>query len=103
MSHLFKIPYKQLTDLMYVLSRDIHVSWTDFNRMPWFEIIMIVEAHNEFVEKQNGEQTDQNDMIAQQQASMESMMAKQQAMMPKFDNSFGNLNMPSIPTMPKFN
>jgi len=75
--------------------------------MPWYEIIMIVESHNDFVEKQNGEQTDQNDMIAQQQANMENMMAKQQSMMPKFDagsgsNPFGNINMPSIPSMPKF-
>ena len=91
---------------MYVLSRDIHISWSDFNKMPWFEIIMIVEAHNEFVEKQNGEDTDQNDMIAQQQANMENMMARQQSMMPKFDsgsNMFNNINMPSIPNLPNFN
>ena len=67
---------------------------------------MIVEAHNEFVEKQNGEDTDQNDMIAQQQANMENMMARQQSMMPKFDsgsNMFNNINMPSIPNLPNFN
>ena len=104
LAQLFKIPYKQLTDLMYAFAKDIHISWHDFNSMPWYEIIMIVEAHNEFIEKQNGEQVDQNDMIAQQQANMQSMMAKQQSMMPNFNNSgsnsFGNMSMPN---MPKFN
>lgn len=82
--------------MMYSLSKDIHISWEDFNRMPFFEILMIVEAHNEFIEKQEQQSGDQNDMIAAQQAQMESMYRQQQQSMPKYEP-------PRMPQMPSMN
>lgn len=78
------LPYKTITDMMYGLSRDVHLSWEDFNNMPFFEVLMILDAHGEFVEKQNSEGDSQNDMISEQQARMESMYRQQQNQMPKF-------------------
>jgi hypothetical protein len=64
--------------------------------MPFFEILMIVDAHNEFIENQEQSNGDQNDMIAQQQAQMESTFRNQQQSMPKYQQ-------PQMPQMPSFN
>ena len=96
LSHLFKIPYLQLMDIIYAFSKDIHVSYSEFNDMPWYEVLMLIDKHNDFIDKQNSDTDGQNDMIAQQQAQMNSMYQKQQQSMPKFDAP----NMPSMPSMP---
>lgn len=83
-------------ELYYALSKDVHISYTDFNKMPWYEILMVVDAHNDFVDKQNDGKDDQNDMIAEQQARMQSMYQQQQSSMPKFDT-------PKMPDMSNFN
>ena len=95
LAQLFKIPYQQLMELFYALSKDVHISYSDFNIMPWYEILMVVDAHNDFIERQNSNGDDQNDMIAQQQAQMQAMYQQQQNSMPKFDapsmQNIGNL------------
>ena len=96
LAQLFKLPYKVITNIIYNLSKDVHISYTDFNKMPFFEILMIVDAHNEFIEKQEQSNGDQNDMIAQQQAQMESTFRNQQQSMPKYQQ-------PQMPQMPSFN
>ena len=78
---------------MYNLSKDVHISYTDFNEMPFFEILMIIDAHNEFIEKQDQSNGNQNDMIAQQQAQMENTFKNQQQSMSKFQQ----------PQIPSFN
>jgi hypothetical protein len=98
-AQLFKIPYKQLMEIVYALSKDVHISWSEFNEMPFFEILMIIDQHNEFVEKQNDESNSADtsgDMIAQQQAQMQNMYQQQQRSMPKFEP-------PQMPQMPNFN
>ena len=45
------------------MSKDIHISYDEFNKMPWFEILMILDEHSEFIEAQNGENENQNDMM----------------------------------------
>lgn len=67
--------------------------------MPWYEILMVVDAHNDFIERQNSNSDDQNDLIAQQQAQMQSMYQQQQNSMPKFDTP----PMPNIGNMSNFN
>ena len=96
LAQLFKLPYKVITNIIYNLSKDVHISYTDFNKMPFFEILMIVDAHNEFIEKQEQSNGDQNDMIAQQQAQMESTFRNQQQSMSKYQQ-------PQMPQMPSFN
>ena len=83
-------------DIIYAFSKDIHVSYSEFNDMPWYEILMLIDKHNDFIDKQSSESDSQNDMIAQQQAQMNSMYQKQQQSMPKFDAP----SMPSMPSMP---
>lgn len=99
-SHLFKIPYDTLVSVFYALSKDVHVSWEAFNEMPWFWILMLIDEHKEFIEKQNKENDTQNDMFAQQQAQMESMTRMQQQNMPKFDSgslpNLGNMNFDNL-------
>lgn len=96
LSRLFKLPYDVLMNMVYTLSKDVHLSYSDFNEMPFFEILMIVEAHSEFIEKQEKSGSDQNDMIAQQHAQMESTFRQQQNSMPK-------ITPPQMPQMPSFN
>jgi hypothetical protein len=84
------------------MSKDIHISYDEFNKMPWFEILMILDEHSEFIEAQNGENENQNDMIAAQQANMETMMANQRAAMPKFDSQPKMPQMPAMPNMSNF-
>jgi hypothetical protein len=60
---------------------------------------MIIDQHNEFVEKQNDESNGADtsgDMIAQQQAQMQNMYQQQQRSMPKFEPP----QMPQMPQMP---
>lgn len=102
LSHLFKLPYKNLMEIIYAMSKDIHISYDEFNKMPWFEILMILDEHSEFIEAQNGENENQNDMIAAQQANMETMMANQRAAMPKFDSQPKMPQMPAMPNMSNF-
>ena len=66
---------------------------TDFDNMPFFWTLMILEQHKEWVEKQNSENDQQGDMIASAQAQMENMSRYQQQNMPKFET----------PKMPDFN
>lgn len=94
---LFKIPYDTLIDIMYAFNKDLHISFDNFCNMYWFEILMLIDKHNEFIEEQNSEHDSQNDIIAQQQANMENMYKQQQQNIPKFDtpkmpdmSSFGN-------------
>ena len=97
-AQLFKIPYLQLMDIIYALSKDVHISYSDFNEMPFFEILMLVDAHNEFVEKQNeGSEGSSDDMISQQQAQMQQMYQHQQQSMPKFETpQLPSMNMPNF-------
>lgn len=83
--------------LFYALSRDVHISYDAFNEMPWYEILMITDAHNEFIERQNSENDTQSDMMAQQQAQMESMYKQQQQNMPKYEApKMPQMNMPNF-------
>ena len=82
-------------EMVYALSKDVHISYSDFNEMPFYEILMITDAHMEFIERQNSDSDKQNDMISQQQAQMESMYRNQQNSMPKYDA-------PKMPQMPQF-
>ena len=56
--------------MVYALSKDMHISYTEFNEMPFFEILMIIDVHNEFVEKQEKESNSETgeDIISRQQA-----------------------------------
>lgn len=96
LAQLFKIPYKQIMEIVYAMSKDIHVSWQDFNEMPFFEILMLIDEHNEFVEKQESDSSDQTDIISQQQAQMQQMYNQQQQMMPKYEAP--KFDMPKMPT-----
>lgn len=86
--------------LTYYLMKDVHLSYSDFNRMPWYEILMLVDDHNDFIDKQNDQKDEQNDVIAQQQSQMESMYRQQQNALPKFDQQQlpapGNFKMPDF-------
>lgn len=93
MSHLFKIPYDIIMNVLYVLTKDVHFSYAAFNEAPWFEILMLLDQHKEFIDKQNEESENHNDMIAQTQAQMESMTRNQQQNLPKYD----------MPQMPNWN
>lgn len=82
--------------IIYTLSKDIHISYDEFNEMPWYEILMILDEHADFIEAQNSESDNQNDMISAQQSQMEAMLANQKASMPKIEA-------PKMPQMPNFN
>lgn len=64
--------------------------------MYWFEILMLVDKHNDFIEKQNSDSESQNEMIASQQKQMENMYKNQQQSMPKYEA-------PKMPDMSSFN
>lgn len=64
--------------------------------MYWFEILMLVDKHNEFIENQNSETDSQNDVFAAHQQQMENMYKNQQNNMPKYE-------MPKMPDMGSFN
>ena len=85
-------------EMIYALSKDMHISYTEFNEMPFFEILMIIDAHNDFVEKQEKESNSDSgeDIISRQQAQMQQMYNQQQAAMPKFDAP--KFDMPSMPS-----
>ena len=89
---LFKIHYDDLIKIYYILTRDLHISWSDFNDMPWWWLLMTVDQHSESVKEQNEQSEKQSSMFAEQQASMEAMYKQQQQNMPKFDT----------PSMPNF-
>lgn len=98
LGHLFKVPYNTLIDLIYAFNKDLHISFDNFCNMYWFEILMLVDKHNEFIEEQNNESEGKHDIIAEQQAKMENMYRNQQQNQPKFDmkvpdfSSLGNFN-----------
>lgn len=94
LGHLFKIPYDTLIDIIYAFNKDLHISFENFQKMYWFEILMLIDKHNEFIENQNSESDSQNDIIAQQQANMESMYRKQQQSIPKMETP--KFDMPNI-------
>jgi hypothetical protein len=98
LKHLFMLPYKNIADLTYAFAKDIHIPPSELNGMAMFDVLMLLEAHNDFIDKQEKGQSgeDTADMIEQQRRSMESMYKQQQASMPKMPT------MPSMPQMPNF-
>lgn len=56
---------------MYVLSKELNMSYQDMNEMPFFEILKILELYKEQVEEQNKQNKEDNKRLDRQMNSMQ--------------------------------
>lgn len=97
LAQYFKIPYDTWIEIVYVMGKDLHQTYSDVCSMPFYEISMILEKYKDDTEKRNKQQETDNKQF-------ESKMAKQQS---AYDPSnikmpdYSNMQMPNI-TMPNF-
>ncbi len=99
--HLFKVPFEELMNITYVLTKEMNISYTDMNNMNFFEILMILDIYTKNMKEQQKQNEVENKRMEKQMSSMQS----------KYDYSklqkqmSGNNNMGSMPNfnnMPKF-
>lgn len=93
---IFKVPYDELTNIMYVMSKELNMSYADFNSMPFFEILLILETYKNNMEEQKKQQDEENDIMEQRMNNMQSQfnMNNMQNQMPKFEQP--SFNLPNI-------
>jgi hypothetical protein len=98
---LFKVPFEELMNITYVLTKEMNISYTDMNNMNFFEILMILDIYTKNMKEQQKQNEVENKRMEKQMSSMQS----------KYDYSklqkqmSGNNNMGSMPNfnnMPKF-
>lgn len=83
--------------ILYVLSKEMNLSFADMKDMSFFEILMILDVYKENMEEQKKQNDKENARIERQMSDMQSQYKSQQNMqqqMPKY-------NPPNF-TMPKF-
>lgn len=78
---------------MYVMSKELNMSYNDFNSMPFFEILMILEVYKENMEEQKKQQDEETDLMESRMSNMQSQfnMNNIQQQMPKFEQPTFNL------------
>lgn len=81
---------------MYVMSKELNMSYADFNSMPFFEILLILETYKNNMEEQKKQQDEENDIMEQRMNNMQSQfnMNNMQNQMPKFEQP--SFNLPNI-------
>lgn len=81
---------------MYILSKELNLSYQDFNSMPFFEILTILEVYKNNMEEQRKQQDDEQNIMDQRMSQMQSQfnMNNIQNQMPKFEQP--SFNLPKI-------
>ena len=68
---LFKVPYDELMHILYVLSKEMNLSYSDMNQMSFFEILTILEVYKENMDEQKKQQDKENKKMEKQMSSMQ--------------------------------
>ena len=104
---LFKVPFEELMNITYVLTKEMNISYTDINNMHFFEILMLLDIYTKNMKEQQKQNEMENKRMEKQMSSMQNKYdySKLQKQMSGNNNNFGNMsniNMPKF-DMPKFN
>ena len=78
---------------MYIMSKELNMSYADFNNMPFFEILKILDVYKENMEEQRKQQDEENDLMESRMSNMQQQfnMNNIQQQMPKFEQPTFNL------------
>ena len=82
---LFKVPYDELMHILYVLSKEMNLSYSDMNQMSFFEILTILEVYKENMDEQKKQQAYQQTANVQQQVVESESLIKSDANVATFD------------------
>lgn len=91
---LFKLPFESIIEMRLSLATECGMSYETFDRLPFFELLMTIEAHNKKVKKENERQDKENNKMEQQVSNMQNAYQQPKFDMPKFD--MPKFNMPSM-------
>lgn len=69
---LFKVRVDELMHIIYVLAKEINLSYADMNNMPFYEIIKIIEVYKENMEEQKKQHDRENGKMERQMSSLQS-------------------------------
>lgn len=69
---LFKIPYDDLMHIVYVLSKEMNLSYHDIKEMSFFEILDILDVYKENMEEQEKQNKEENQRMEKQMTNMQS-------------------------------
>ena len=102
---MFKLPYDEIVNILYILSKELNISYADMNEMPFFEILKLLEVYQENMKEQEKRNKKENAKIDQQMGQMQrnfnfDNINKQFNQSSNFSN--GNFNIPDFSkNMPK--
>ena len=100
---LFKVPYDELMQILYVLTKEINLSYNDFNNMNFFEILTILQTYEEHMKEQQKHDKKENERMERQMSDMQNKYnfndIKQQM---NNHSDFSKMSMPNF-NMPKLN
>lgn len=96
-----------MSKIRFILTKDLHVSLTEFDQLEFYEILFLLDEYQEWVEeenKRNGEQNDKyNAEVERTRNSMPDYNKMAKSMTPKMPDmpnfSVPNFSMPSFPSM----
>lgn len=57
--------------ILYILSKEMNISYDDMNNMPFFEILMLLEVYEEHMKEQQKANEKENTRIENQMSSMQ--------------------------------
>lgn len=86
-------------NILYVLSKELNISYENMNNMPFFEILTVLDVYQENVKEENKRNEQENARMNKQMSSMQQQynynnIAKQQ------QQQYNNITMPNF-NMPK--
>lgn len=86
--------------IIYILTKELNLSYNDFNTMNFFEIINIIQIYDEHMKEERKQQEKENKRIEKQMSSMQNQY-KFNDMQRQMSNN-NNFSMPNF-NMPKLN
>ena len=87
--------------ILYLLTKEINLTYADFNNMNFFEILTILQTYDEHMKEQRKNEEQENKRIEKQMGSMQNKY-NYNDMQKQMNNSNNNFKMPNF-NMPKFN
>ena len=84
--------------IIYILTKEMNLSYSDFNNMNFFEILNIIQIYDEHMKEERKQQEKENKKIEKQMSSMQNQYKYNDMQRQMQNNNFNNnFNMPNMP------
>lgn len=100
MNSHFKIPYKDIVMIYFVMAKDLHIVPSEIDHLEFWFVLYLLQQYLDWVEERNEQTKVENEkynaQVEQMQRNMPNMQQMQQMQAPSMPQ------MPQMPSMPSF-